>query len=144
MYAPRTKITGVGVFIRAIDTGRYLFLMRTDEKFSGCWALAGGRVEENETLLDALSRECSEEIGIVPQFLRLAPVEQFTSPDGRFAYHTFFGSVTNEFIPQLNEEHSGFAWTQRGSWPKPLHPGLWSTLQFVEVQTKLKQLEEIS
>lgn len=115
--------------------------MRNDVRYESTWALAGGGIEANETIIDALNRECKEEIGVEPDWIKLSPIEQFTSPDKRFVYHSFFGSVDEEFVPVLNEEHSGYAWVQFGKWPRPLHPGLWSTVQFLEVQSKLKVLE---
>ena len=141
MYAPRRSIDAAGVFIFALDTKRYLFLMRADARYENTWALTGGRIELGETIADALGRECEEEIGRTPSWVRLVPVEQFTSPDDRFAYHTFFGSVECEFQPVLNDEHTGYAWVEGNRWPRPLHPGLWSTVQLTEVQTKLLALE---
>lgn len=141
MYVPRRTVEAVGAFIYARDTGRYLFLMRADDRYEDTWALAGGRIESGETTAHALARECQEEIGRVPAWSRLVPVEQFTSPDGRFAYHTLFARVEHEFVPILNDEHSGYAWVSSGRWPRPLHPGLWSTVQFAEVQSKLLLLE---
>lgn len=140
MYYPSGKIVAVGVFIRAESSGRYLFLMRADDRYENTWALAGGRVEEAETLFEALSRECVEEIGVAPQWQRLVPLEQFTSPDGRFVYHSFYGVVSDEFLPILNQEHHGYAWVSFNHWPRPLHPGLWNTVQLDEVRAKLHQL----
>lgn len=141
MYVPRRNVEAVGAFIYARDTGRYLFLMRADDRYENTWALVGGRIETGETTIAALTRECSEEIGCVPEWSRLVPIEQFTSPDDRFAYHTLFAAVDREFVPVLNQEHTGYAWVSSGRWPRPLHPGLWSTVQFAEVQTKLRLLE---
>jgi hypothetical protein len=47
-----------------------------------------------------------------------------------------------EFIPKLNDEHCGYAWVGDGQYPKPLHPGLFSTVNFDVVQSKLKTLTE--
>jgi 8-oxo-dGTP pyrophosphatase MutT (NUDIX family) len=38
-------------------------------------------------------------------------------------YTTFIQRVTNEFIPDLNSEHDGYAWAPIDSPPEPLHPG---------------------
>ena len=73
--------------------------------------------------------------------IKLIPIEQFTSPDGKFVYHTFFGSVEHEFIPNLNNEHLGYSWVDSGYIPKPLHPGLWSTINIDEIQSKIKIIE---
>jgi hypothetical protein len=36
--------------------------------------------------------------------------------------------VEDEFLPTLNDEHNGYAWTEFNKWPKPLHYGLRNTL----------------
>lgn len=133
-------VNAVGIWFYAIDTGRYLYLLRNDPKHPGTWGLPGGKIEDNETLLDAMYRECTEELGSMPNYTRLVPIEKFTSPDSGFAYHTFFCSVETEFKPILNDEHSGWAWIAAGQWPKPMHPGLWSTINFDAVREKVEKL----
>ena len=140
-YLPRKHFTAAGTFIFALDTRRYLFLLRSDERYENTWALAGGQIEPRETILTGLNRECQEEIGQVPDWIKICPVETFTSPDTRFTYHTYFGVVQSEFLPVLNCEHHGYAWVASEQWPRPLHPGLWSTVQIAEVQAKIRQLE---
>ena len=130
----------VGVWFYSVGTQRYLYLMRRDSKNPGCWGLPGGKVENNESLLAAMQRECREEIGQFPDYIRLIPLEQFTSADGAFNYHTFFCSVAEEFHPRLNHEHLGYAWIDSSTWPRPMHPGLWNTVNFEEVQDKIQQI----
>jgi len=134
-------VAAVGVWFYAIDTQRYLYLMRSDPKHPGSWGLPGGRVEAGESLLDAMTRECREEMGFVPDYLRMIPLEKFTTVDAGFEYHTFFCVVDREFVPQLNDEHLGYAWIDSGTWPRPMHPGLWSTVNFEAVQHKILTIE---
>ena len=134
-------VNAVGVWFYAIDTRRYLYLMRDDAKHPGSWGLPGGRVESGETLHDAMVRECKEELGFVPDFLRLIPIEKFTTVDNKFCYHTFFCNIEKEFVPHLNHEHLGYAWIDQGTWPRPMHPGLWSTVNLESIQTKLESIE---
>jgi hypothetical protein len=98
-------------------------------------------MDVDETLIQTINRECQEEMGSMPEYVRLAPLEKFTSADGKFVYHTFFCSVEKEFIPALNDEHVGWAWIQSGHWPKPMHPGLWSTVNFEAVKDKVTAME---
>ena len=115
--------------------------MRNDPKHPGAWGLPGGRVESGETLIDAITRECQEELGRMPAYSRMMPLEKFTTADSGFEYHTFFCIVTEEFQPDLNHEHSGYAWLDLGTWPRPMHPGLWSTVNFEAVQNKISTIE---
>jgi 8-oxo-dGTP pyrophosphatase MutT (NUDIX family) len=103
--------------------------------------LAGGKVEPEETLITAVERECAEELGSMPEYQQLIPIEKFTSPDGGFEYHTFWCRVDHEFIPELNHEHVGYAWVHSGRLPRPLHPGLWNTVNLDAIQKKIASLE---
>lgn len=132
----------VGVWFYSLDTDRYLYLLRSDKKYSNMWGLPGGKSEHNETLLDTITRECQEELGTMPEYVKLVPLEQFTSNDDAFVYHTFFCCVQTEFQPILNQEHLGYAWIDSGTWPKPMHPGLWTTVNFDSVQEKIKSVKQ--
>jgi ADP-ribose pyrophosphatase YjhB (NUDIX family) len=138
-----SSVNAVGVWFYAIDTQRYLYLMRDDPKHPDTWGLPGGRMEPGETMIDAMTRECCEELGSMPDYIKLVPLEKFTTTDQHFAYHTFFCSVAREFIPVLNHEHIGWAWIASGTWPKPMHPGLWSTVNFDAVQNKITTMEQL-
>ena len=138
-----TNIHCAGALFLAQSTQRFLFLERAQGRTAGTWGLAGGKQEPNDaTTYEALLRECQEELGFVPNFMRLVPIEKFTTIDGAFAYHTFYCSVEQEFVPKLNHEHLGYAWIDSGTWPKPMHPGLWSTINFDAVRDKILTLEQ--
>jgi 8-oxo-dGTP pyrophosphatase MutT (NUDIX family) len=134
-------VNAVGVWFYAIDTQRYLYLLRNDARHNNTWGLPGGKIEAGETLIDAMQRECQEELGTMPDYIKLAPLEKFTSADQGFVYHTFFCSVASEFQPCLNHEHIGWAWIESGHWPKPMHPGLWSTVNFDAIRDKISTME---
>ena len=135
-------LKAVGVWFRSGTTGRYLYLLRNDDRHPGAWGLPGGKVETGETLLGAMERECIEELGFFPDYTRLVPLEKFTSADGQFEYNTWVCVVTDEFVPVLNYEHLGYAWIDPGQWPRPMHPGLWSTMNIEAVQDKIALLEK--
>lgn len=136
-------ITGCGALVYSRDTHRYLFLLRTHKKFKGSWGLVGGGVETGETVRDALVREIQEEIQFDASQHKIIPLEQFTSEDTRFTYHTFILPVDHEFIPVLNHEHRGYCWVHLDDYPKPLHPGVWRTFKFDAVVHKIRTLEGI-
>jgi 8-oxo-dGTP pyrophosphatase MutT (NUDIX family) len=135
-------LKAVGVWFRSRDTGRYLYLLRNDVKHPSTWALPGGKLEAGETLLGGMERECIEELGSFPTYKRLIPLEKFTSSDGGFEYHTWVCVVDTEFVPRLNHEHLGYAWIDAGTWPRPMHPGLWNTINLQAVQDKILLVEQ--
>lgn len=137
-------VNAVGVWFYSQHTQRYLYLMRNDRRNLGAWGLPGGKVNPGESLYVALERECQEELGTMPDYLQLIPVEKFTNTDGTFCYHTFWCLTPTEFVPKLNYEHLGYAWIQSGHWPKPMHPGLWHTVNETAILDKIKVVEQNS
>lgn len=126
-----------GVFFYSSSTNRFLYLLRTDKQ-NPMWSIPGGGIENDETLADGIKRECLEEMQFDISDLKIIPIQKFVN--GNFTYHTFFCQVEEEFIPQLNHEHVGYAWVGRGLYPKPLHPGLFSTVNIDIVIEKLNSL----
>ncbi len=133
---------GCGALIYSKSTKRYLFLLRNQKRHAGSWGLVGGGVEINETPAEALQREIVEEIGVI-NFEKIIPLEKFTSENKNFEYHTYLVTVDNEFVPKLNDEHRGYAWTSVDDHPKPLHPGVWRTFNFKSVIEKIRTVETV-
>ena len=138
-----SRVTGAGALIYCRTTHRYLFLLRNGERHDGSWGLVGGKVEHGETVVDGLTREIAEELGGKIRDAKLIPIEEFTSGNGKFTYHTFQITVDEEFVPILNHEHRGYCWVALEDHPKPLHPGVWRTFKFQSVIDKIKTLESV-
>jgi len=132
-----------GLFL-AKDTHRFLFLLCTQGKTAGTWGLVGGKKEPSDaTPYDALNREIAEEVGKTPTIKKTIPLELFTSNDQNFQYNTYVLVVDREFIPTLNEEHSGYAWCGLDMWPKPLHQGVKNSFNNKAIRAKLELLLEL-
>lgn len=138
----RQKIICSGALIYALKTRRFLFLHRTRSKHNNEWGLVGGTNDQTETPWEGLRREIEEEIGKV-DIRKTVPLETFVSRDSGFLFHTYLCLVEDEFLPNLNEEHDGYAWVSFGKWPKPLHQGLRNTLSSKVNITKLETVFQL-
>ena len=96
-----------------------------DRSIYGC-AVCAGKVVDEATAVALMKKA------------KLVPIQKFVNHT--FTYHTFFCQVDKEFYPILNDEHCGYAWVGDNQYPKPLHPGLFNTVNFDIVQEKLKAL----
>ncbi|HEV3494913.1 MAG TPA: NUDIX domain-containing protein, partial [Actinomycetes bacterium] len=66
---PFTEAAGAALLLLDLDPPRVLLGLRTRDqgrRYPGAWDAIGGKPDEGETLLDALSREAGEEAGIEP------------------------------------------------------------------------------
>lgn len=131
-----------GALFYALDTKRFLFLYRANGRHKDMWGLVGGTNENTETPWEGLRREIIEEIGEV-NIQKTIPLESFVSNDSKFQFHTYLCFVKQEFLPNLNQEHNGYAWVSFGKWPKTLHHGLRNTLQNKSIQNKIQTVIEV-
>ena len=136
-------LASTGALIYCTKTHRYLFLLRNTTKHSGSWGIVGGKVEAGETVAQGLQREIREELGGVIKGAKIIPIEQYTSDNNKFVFHTFLISVDEEFVPDLNSEHRGYCWVSLEDHPKPLHPGVWRSFNFSVIVDKLKTMESV-
>ena len=140
MNNPNKVICSGGLFL-AKDTRRFLLLLRTQGKTAGTWGLVGGKKDPSDiTPVDILKREISEEIGKMPNIKKIIPLELFISNDQNFYYNTYVMLVDKEFIPILNHEHSGYAWCDFDSYPRPLHQGVKRSFGNKIIRAKLELL----
>lgn len=118
------KIRASGALFFSIRTNRVMLCLRSPlVSHSLKWGFVGGKIETGEDILEGLSRELTEEIGFVPEFLKVLPFDHFISDDARFEYSSILVVVEDEFKPILNHENIGYCWIEAPNWPKPLHPG---------------------
>jgi 8-oxo-dGTP pyrophosphatase MutT (NUDIX family) len=121
--------SGAGVLFRAKDTGRYLFMHRSEDVTEpGTWATAGGKIEPGETPEQAAKREAAEETGYSGP-LTLEPSHIYK--DGDFTFYNFVGHIPAEFEPHHSWESQGHVWASLEDAPHPLHYGLQELIQYI-------------
>ena len=85
------------------------------------WGLWGGKVEEDDTVINELCEETAYygEIDLIPVFI-------FRNKNNTFEYHNFIGIIDEEFEPKLNWESDGYKWVTFNQLLKikDKHPGL--------------------
>ena len=141
--ASSSIICSGGLFL-AKDTKRFLFLSRTKTRSAGSWGLVGGKKEPADTTpVDTLHREIEEEVGKSPAIKKIIPLELFVSSDQNFQYNTYVLLVEKEFIPTLNDEHSGYAWCSYEQWPKPLHQAVRNSFNNKIIRAKIELLLDL-
>ena len=117
-------IQAAGAIFISANTKRLLLNYRAkDVKFPRSWGFIGGKIEQDEKVLQGLSREIREEIGFIPEYKQSIPMDVYHSIDGIFTYYTFAILVNDEFVPYINHESGGWGWFDLDCLPTQLHLG---------------------
>jgi mutator protein MutT len=77
-----------------------------DRWMPGKWAFVGGGVEKGEDPEAAVKRECGEEIGLIPSFVK----EKFIKDDNNGTRCYMYLGLTKNSNVKLNSEHQNFKW----------------------------------
>lgn len=116
--------------------GEWLFQLRDDKPdilYPGHWGLFGGHLEENETAIDAIYRELTEEINWTPPATMKSWFSHF---NGQRIVHLFRGHLNVPLhslnlqegqdlrLAPLNLVRSGHLWSDVVEEHRPVAPGL--------------------
>lgn len=96
------------------DSGRLLAARRSSPPLvAGRWELPGGKVEAGETDVDALIRECREELGVDIGVRTRVGTDWLIGP-GRIL-HVYTARLLAG-VPQPLEDHDELRWLDAGRW----------------------------
>jgi 8-oxo-dGTP diphosphatase len=118
--------------------GRVLVVCRAQAPSAGSWTLPGGRVELGETLVEAVTREISEETALTIRVKGLTGyreviLDQAVEVRGRHFVILPFAAEWVSGEVQLNEELGDFRWCNLADIKNlPTTPGLMEILQQAE------------
>jgi 8-oxo-dGTP diphosphatase len=100
--------------------GRHLLIRRSasSQGNPGKWDLPGGKVDEGESVWEALAREVAEECGIAIELEGLVGAAQSDAPDGRRIIYLVIDARALSADVLLSEEHDAFQWVSRAELPE--------------------------
>lgn len=112
----RRVVSAAAIFKRGSQRQWVILTARRTEpiEFAGGWELPGGKVDDGETIGEALVREVEEELGIVINIGELVPGPDLLQgwPLGDYGVmlvHTAFLADSDDF-PEPIEQHDAVAW----------------------------------
>ena len=125
----------VGMLVWRRSDDRYLLLRRSASKdfAPGEWETGSGRLEQGEGFLEALRRECLEELNLEVRVECMLGVTHFyrgaSDPRNEMVGVSFGCSVADTSGFSLSEEHSEHRWVTAEEAEELVPPGYWlSTL----------------
>jgi 8-oxo-dGTP diphosphatase len=125
----------VGVLVRGDDS--FLLTSRPEGKaYAGFWEFPGGKLEEEETVEQALRRELQEEIGLTIQDCTLWKTERIDYPHALVQLN--FCKVTQWTGELQMLESQSFAWQQLPVTVSPVLPGTVPVLHWFAQERKFE------
>ena len=102
--------------VRELENGRYLLLQRASIKDvgAGSWECVTGRVDQGESLEEALYREVEEELGVHPEIEFILGTTHFyrgpASPENELLGIAYACTVPAASAIRLSTEHDAHHW----------------------------------
>lgn len=123
------KKDAVVAIIRKADT--FLFVKRSNyiNIAAGYWCPVSGRVEKNETQIEALQREVKEEVGLGVKALE--KICEIPSHDNQFKLHFWTTEIVSGEASITSNEATDFKWVTIEQM-KQLHPVFQQDIQVFE------------
>jgi len=98
--------------------GQFLILQTSKGKDFGKWVVPGGKLDLNETPIDAFAREVFEETGLTVNNVNLLGVRDYTARSGNhYQFYDYTSSVEDDKHIKINEESLAFRWITKDQIP---------------------------
>ena len=111
----RTENVELTVLCLIQKEDKYLLQNRIKNDWKG-FALPGGHIERDESIIDAVIREMKEETGLEIQNPRLCGIKQFPIENGRYIVFLFH---TDEFLGEVTSSEEGeMVWVKKSELSK--------------------------
>ena len=135
--ASKNKKSAAGIcFICTKDFSIFLCLRSKHVTFSNTWGIPGGKIEPEESEIDAAIREINEELGSTPEVSECEVIDALIFDSPSLSYTTFIVDISlqekEKWKPSLNKEHDKYEWFEIDSLPKNLHPGVKQTVPVIK------------
>ena len=96
---------------------QYLLAKRSKEKYMGLkWEFPGGKVEQNETFKDALSREILEELNVNIEIHNKVAEERYQDEEINIVLHYYLCTLIDTNI--VLSEHEAIEWVKKQDFSK--------------------------
>lgn len=106
----------IGVKGVLVKNNSALVLTKIDQEGNKFWDIPGGRIDESETIEQALKRELEEEIPTIPDFKTTKLLNAYRLErdlkDGQGLFLIFYKVEVQEFEVKLSDEHMDYKWIQ--------------------------------
>lgn len=100
------------------STGQFLILQTSKGKDFGKWVVPGGKLDVNETPVEAFIREVFEETGLNVDHVNLLGVRDYTAKSGnRYHFYDYTSFVVDDKQIRINEESLAFKWITKDQVP---------------------------
>ena len=117
---PRAMNTVDAIIIDSETKSKVLLINRLNEPYKNCWALPGGFIEMDETLLDSVNRETLEETSLsgieFKQFKTYG--DPGRDPRGRNITVVFFGFCDNPEKAVAGDDAKSLQWFSLNNLPE--------------------------
>ena len=96
------------------DQGKVMIAQRpTGKHLAGQWEFPGGKIEEDESPVEALHREINEELGCQLTIIAALPPGDHAYPNGNITLHPFVAALAPGSPAPHPHEHAALRWLNR-------------------------------